>query len=65
MALFIRTVGIARARTKIGFANLTYNMYRLILLMAQAQLPRFWVMHSLGIAEMLGLWRDCSHCGAK
>ena len=29
MALFIRTVGIGRARTKIGLANLTYNIKRL------------------------------------
>ena len=35
MGLFIRTIGIARARTKIGFANLTYNMQRLIWLTAQ------------------------------
>jgi IS5 family transposase len=30
MALFIRTIGIARATTEIGLANLTYNMQRLI-----------------------------------
>lgn len=30
MALFIRTIGIARARTKIGMANLVYNMRRLV-----------------------------------
>ena len=35
MALFIRTIGIARARTKIGLANLTYNMQRMTWLMAQ------------------------------
>ena len=35
MALFIRTIGIGRARTKIGFANLTHNMHRLIWLTAQ------------------------------
>jgi transposase, IS5 family len=35
MALFICTIGIARARTKIGFANLTYKMHRLIWLTAQ------------------------------
>ena len=29
------------------------------------QLPRFWVMRLLGIAEMLGLRRHRSHCGAK
>ena len=29
MNLFIRTIGIARARTKIGMANLVYNMHRL------------------------------------
>jgi hypothetical protein len=28
MGLFIRTIGIVRARTKIGLANLTYNMQR-------------------------------------
>ena len=32
MGLFIRTVGIDRARTKIGLANLTYNVKRLIVL---------------------------------
>ena len=29
MALFVRTIGIARAKTKIGMANLVYNMRRL------------------------------------
>ena len=32
MGLFIRTIGIARATTKIGLANLAYNMKRLIFL---------------------------------
>ncbi|MEF2074958.1 IS5 family transposase, partial [Consotaella aegiceratis] len=32
MGLFIRTTGIARARTKIGMANLVYNIKRLIFL---------------------------------
>ena len=36
MALFIRTIGIARARTKIGLVNLLYNMQRMIWLTAQA-----------------------------
>jgi transposase, IS5 family len=31
MALCIRTIGIARARAKIGLANLTYNIRRLVL----------------------------------
>lgn len=30
MGLFIRSIGLARARTRIGMANLTYNMKRLI-----------------------------------
>jgi len=30
MGLFVRTVGIQRARTKIGLANLAYNMQRLV-----------------------------------
>ena len=30
MALFIRTIGIARATTKIGMANLVYNIQRLV-----------------------------------
>jgi IS5 family transposase len=30
MGLFIRTIGIARARLKIGLANLVYNIKRLI-----------------------------------
>jgi transposase, IS5 family len=36
MGLFIRTIGLARARTKIGLANLFYNMQRMVWLMAQA-----------------------------
>jgi hypothetical protein len=32
MGLFIRTVGLARARTKIGLANLVYNVKRLVFL---------------------------------
>lgn len=36
MALFIRTIGIARARTKIGMANLVYNMKRLVWLEARS-----------------------------
>ena len=32
MRLFIRTIGIARATTKIGMANLVYNIKRLIFL---------------------------------
>jgi IS5 family transposase len=30
MGLLVRTIGIARARVKIGLANLAYNMKRLI-----------------------------------
>ncbi len=36
MALFIRTIGIARATTKIGIANLVYNFQRLVWLNARA-----------------------------
>ncbi len=36
MDLFIRTVGIARATTKIGLANLVYNIKRLIFLQRAA-----------------------------
>lgn len=32
MDLFIRTIGIARARLKIGMANLVYNFRRLVYL---------------------------------
>ncbi len=32
MDLFIRTIGIARAKTKIGLANLVYNIKRLLFL---------------------------------
>ena len=32
MGLFIRTIGIARATTKIGIANLVYNVKRFIFL---------------------------------
>ena len=30
MGLFIRTIGIARTRTKIGMVNLVYNFKRLV-----------------------------------
>jgi IS5 family transposase len=36
MGLFIRTIGLARATTKIGLANLVYNMQRVVWLTAQA-----------------------------
>lgn len=36
MGLFVRTVGIQRARTKIGLANLAYNMQRLVWLDARS-----------------------------
>jgi IS5 family transposase len=32
MNLFVRTIGIARAKVKIGMANLVYNFQRLIFL---------------------------------
>ena len=35
MGLFVRTIGIARARTKIGLANLVYNMQRMVWISAQ------------------------------
>lgn len=36
MRLFVRTVGIARAKVKIGMANLAYNFTRLARLEARA-----------------------------
>jgi len=36
MALVVRTIGIARARVKIGLANLAYNMRRLVWLSSRA-----------------------------
>ena len=38
MGLFVRTIGIARATTKIGLANLVHNMRRLIWLERQSAL---------------------------
>ena len=38
MVLFVRTIGLARARLKIGLANLTYNLKRLVFLERQAGL---------------------------
>ena len=35
MGLFVRTIGIARARVKIGLANLVYNMRRFVWLRAK------------------------------
>jgi hypothetical protein len=40
MGLFVRTIGLARATTKIGMANLVYNVKRLIFLRTRvAALP--------------------------
>ena len=39
MGLFIRTIGIARARTKGGLANLVFNMQRMVWLTTQATAP--------------------------
>ena len=36
MALVVRTIGIARARVKIGLANLAYNMKRFVWLSSKA-----------------------------
>jgi transposase, IS5 family len=36
LGLVVRTVGMARARVKIGLANLTYNFRRLVWLNGQA-----------------------------
>ena len=36
MKLFVRTIGIARAKVKIGMANLVYNFKRLIFLQRTA-----------------------------
>jgi hypothetical protein len=36
MALVIRTIGLARARMKIGLANLVYNMRRMVWLAGPA-----------------------------
>jgi hypothetical protein len=36
MALLVRTIGLAHATTKIGLANLVYNMQRLIWLGGKA-----------------------------
>jgi hypothetical protein len=36
MDLFIRTIGLSRATTKIGLANLVYNVKRLIFLRRSA-----------------------------
>ncbi len=37
MALFIRTIGIARAKVKIGLANLAYNIRRFVWLNARIE----------------------------
>jgi hypothetical protein len=36
MALVVRTIGIARARVRIGLANLAYNMSRFVWLSSKA-----------------------------
>ena len=61
MDLFIRTVGVARATTKIGLANLVYNIKRLIFL-------RRAVLHDgLQIAShpSTGQFRPSENCQPK
>ena len=36
IGLFVRTIGLARARVKIGLANIAYNMRRLVWLNTQS-----------------------------
>jgi IS5 family transposase len=38
MGLFVRTIGLVRAKTSIGLANITYNMHRLVQL-KRAEMP--------------------------
>jgi IS5 family transposase len=40
MGVFVRTIGLARTKTKIALANLTYNMRRLAWLEAGSYRPR-------------------------
>jgi transposase, IS5 family len=40
MGLFIRTIGLARARLKIGLANLAYNMRRFVWLREKGALTQ-------------------------
>ncbi len=37
MKLFIRTIGISRAKVKIGMANIAYNMLRYVWLTGKPQ----------------------------
>lgn len=37
MKLFIRTIGISRAKVKIGMANIAYNMLRYVRLTGKPQ----------------------------
>src|SRR4029077_3367032 len=46
MGLFIRTIGIVRARTKIGLANLVYNMQRMV-----------WLIDQISVIEAAMLFR--------
>ena len=39
MGLFVRTIGIARAKAKIGMANIAFNMKRLVFLERRAATP--------------------------
>jgi IS5 family transposase len=39
IGLFVRTIGLARARVKIGLANIAYNMRRLVWLNRQVHPP--------------------------
>lgn len=53
MALFVRTIGIARATVKIGTANLVYNFKRLLFLRrAAAALPEMIAFRASSFARM-------------
>ena len=57
MGLFIRTIGIARARTKIGLANLVYNMQRMVWLLLQAAVE---ISAAYGPAPAYPCWFCCN-----
>lgn len=62
MGLFIQTIGIARAATKIGMANLVYGAKRLLFLRRTAEA---WRQEGVEIPVYLASKAPLAECGSR
>ena len=46
---FVRTIGLARAKVKIGMMNLVYNMVRLVQLITLDKKQNYWKVAPIAV----------------